>query len=149
MAYGEIPYKEGWTKGTNCNSWSVRRSILSKRKSQFNCKLLRKPVHAAQSVCDTDHERRVEARVQALLTTVDENPPVKFPAAPGVPLALFALNTFIYTTEKHERRVLSKLQRGLTPVGSPCQRWNIKIDEGKTQRSTSLEDVECLRTNFN
>jgi hypothetical protein len=29
-------------------------------------------------VCDTDHERRVEARVQALLTTVDENPPVKF-----------------------------------------------------------------------
>jgi hypothetical protein len=24
-------------------------------------------------VCDTDHERRVEARVQALLTTVDEN----------------------------------------------------------------------------
>jgi hypothetical protein len=29
-------------------------------------------------VCDTDHERWVEARVQALLTTVDENPPAKF-----------------------------------------------------------------------
>jgi hypothetical protein len=29
-------------------------------------------------VCDTDHERRVEARVQDLLTTVDENTPVKF-----------------------------------------------------------------------
>jgi hypothetical protein len=29
-------------------------------------------------VCDTDHERRVDARVQALLTIVDENPPVKF-----------------------------------------------------------------------
>jgi hypothetical protein len=29
-------------------------------------------------VCHTDHERRVEARVQVLLTTVDENPPVKF-----------------------------------------------------------------------
>jgi hypothetical protein len=26
-------------------------------------------------VCDTDHERRMEARVQALLTTVDENSP--------------------------------------------------------------------------
>jgi hypothetical protein len=29
-------------------------------------------------VCDTDHERHVEARVEALLTTVDENPRVKF-----------------------------------------------------------------------
>jgi hypothetical protein len=29
-------------------------------------------------VCDTDHERRVEARVHALLTIADENPPVKF-----------------------------------------------------------------------
>jgi hypothetical protein len=28
-------------------------------------------------VCDTDHERRVEARVQTLLTTVDETPTVK------------------------------------------------------------------------
>jgi hypothetical protein len=28
-------------------------------------------------VCDTDHERRVEDRVQALLTSVGENPPVK------------------------------------------------------------------------
>jgi hypothetical protein len=29
-------------------------------------------------LCDTDHERQVEARVQALLTIVDENAPVKF-----------------------------------------------------------------------
>jgi hypothetical protein len=29
-------------------------------------------------VCNTDHERRVETRVPALLTTVDDNPPVKF-----------------------------------------------------------------------
>jgi hypothetical protein len=29
--------------------------------------------------------------------------------------------------------VLNKLQRGLTAVGSWCQRWNIKINEGKTQ----------------
>jgi hypothetical protein len=29
--------------------------------------------------------------------------------------------------------VLNKLQRGLTAVGSWCQCWNIKINEGKTQ----------------
>jgi hypothetical protein len=28
-------------------------------------------------VCDSDHERRVEAQVQTPLTTVDESPPVK------------------------------------------------------------------------
>jgi hypothetical protein len=42
-------------------------------------------------------------------------------------------DTCVYSTEKHERRVLNKLQRGLTAVGSWCQRWNIKINEGKTQ----------------
>jgi hypothetical protein len=46
----EISHKEGWTNGNNCNSWSFRPSIFSKRKSQCNCKLLRNPVHAAQSV---------------------------------------------------------------------------------------------------
>jgi hypothetical protein len=50
------------------------------------------------------------------------------PAAPGIHLALFADNTGIYATEKHARRVLTKLQRGLTAVGSWCQRWNIKIN---------------------
>jgi hypothetical protein len=24
MAYCEVPYEEGWTKGTNCNSWYFR-----------------------------------------------------------------------------------------------------------------------------
>jgi hypothetical protein len=47
--------------------------------------------------------------------------------------ALFAVDTYIYVTEKHERRVFCKLQRGLTAVKSWCERWNIKIDEGKTQ----------------
>jgi hypothetical protein len=55
------------------------------------------------------------------------------PAAPGIRLALFADDTCVYATEKHEGRVLSKLQRGLTAVGSWCQRWNMKINEGKTQ----------------
>jgi hypothetical protein len=55
------------------------------------------------------------------------------PAAPGTHLVLFADDTCIYTTQKHECRVFNKLQRGLTAVGSWCQHWNIKINEGKTQ----------------
>jgi hypothetical protein len=55
------------------------------------------------------------------------------PATPVTPLALFAGNTCIYATEKHERRVLCKLQRGLTAVKSWFERWNIKIIEGKSQ----------------
>jgi hypothetical protein len=53
--------------------------------------------------------------------------------APGTQLALFADDTCIYATEKHKRRVLCKLQRGLTAVNSWYERWNIKINEGKTQ----------------
>jgi hypothetical protein len=55
------------------------------------------------------------------------------PAAPGTHFALFTDDTCIYATEKHERRVLSKLQRGLTAVKSWRESWNRKIDEGKTQ----------------
>jgi hypothetical protein len=51
------------------------------------------------------------------------------PAAPGTNLTLFAEDTFIYATDKHERRVPCKLQRGFSTVNS----WNIKINEGKTQ----------------
>jgi hypothetical protein len=54
-------------------------------------------------------------------------------AAPGTHLALFADDTCIYATEKHERRVLCNLQRGFTAVNSWCERWNMKINEGKTQ----------------
>jgi hypothetical protein len=42
-------------------------------------------------------------------------------------------DTCIYATEKHERRALCKLQRGLTTVNSWCERWNSKIREGKIQ----------------
>jgi hypothetical protein len=38
------------------------------------------------------------------------------PAAPRTHLALFADDTYIQETEKQERRVLCKLQRGLTAV---------------------------------
>jgi hypothetical protein len=54
-------------------------------------------------------------------------------AAPGTPLALFADDTSGCTTVKQEHRVLCKLQRGLTAVNSCCERWNIKINGGKTR----------------
>jgi hypothetical protein len=54
------------------------------------------------------------------------------PSAPGTNLALFADDTCIYGTQKHERHVICKLQRGLTAVNSLCARWNIKFNEGKT-----------------
>jgi hypothetical protein len=53
-------------------------------------------------------------------------------AAAGIHLALFADDTCIYATEKYEHRVFSKLQRGLTAVGSWYQRWNINISQEKT-----------------
>jgi hypothetical protein len=55
------------------------------------------------------------------------------PAAPRTHLALFADDTCIYATEEHERRLFNKFQSGLTAVGSWCQRWNIKINEGRSQ----------------
>jgi hypothetical protein len=39
------------------------------------------------------------------------------PAAQETQLSLFADDTCLYTAEKHERRVINKLQRGLTAVG--------------------------------
>jgi hypothetical protein len=55
------------------------------------------------------------------------------PAAPGSHLALFADDTCICVTEEHKRRVLCKLQRRLTAVNSWCERWNLKINERKSQ----------------
>jgi hypothetical protein len=50
-------------------------------------------------------------------------------ATHGIYLALFAYDTCIYATEKHESRVFNKFQRALAAVVSWCQRWN--INEGK------------------
>jgi hypothetical protein len=55
------------------------------------------------------------------------------PQSPGVHLALFADDTCIYATDRKEGYVLRKLQGGLTSVGSWCERWNIRINEDKTQ----------------
>jgi hypothetical protein len=55
------------------------------------------------------------------------------PQTPGVYLALFADDTSLYATERKEGYVLRKLQRSLNPIETWCERWNIKINEDKTQ----------------
>jgi hypothetical protein len=55
------------------------------------------------------------------------------PQAIGVHLAVFADDTYLYTSERKEGYVLRKLQRGLNSVEEWSKRWNIKINEDKTQ----------------
>jgi hypothetical protein len=55
------------------------------------------------------------------------------PQAIVVHLALFADDTCVYATERKEGYVLRKLQRGLNSVEQWSKRWNIKINEVKTQ----------------
>jgi hypothetical protein len=55
------------------------------------------------------------------------------PQTPGVYLGLFADDTCIYATDRKEAYVLRKLQRGLSATETWCKRWNIKINEDKTQ----------------
>jgi hypothetical protein len=55
------------------------------------------------------------------------------PLTPRVYLGLFADGTCIYATNRKEAYVLRKLQRGLNSLESRCERWNIKINEDKTQ----------------
>jgi hypothetical protein len=51
--------------------------------------------------------------------------------APGTYFALFVDDTCIYATEKHERCLQTATR--ITAVKSWCERWNIKINEGKSQ----------------
>jgi hypothetical protein len=51
----------------------------------------------------------------------------------GVHIALFADDTCLYATERKESYVLRKLQRGLNSMAEWSKRWNIKINEDKTQ----------------
>jgi hypothetical protein len=48
-------------------------------------------------------------------------------------LSVFADDTCICSTEKHEGYVLCKLQRCLTALNSWYEPWNIKINVGKSQ----------------
>jgi hypothetical protein len=45
VAYCEMIYEKGWTKGTNYYSWTFRNDIPPEEKSQRDCGLFRKPVH--------------------------------------------------------------------------------------------------------
>jgi hypothetical protein len=55
------------------------------------------------------------------------------PQAIGVYLALFADDTCLYATERKEGYVLRKPQRGLNSMVEWSKRWNIRINEDKTQ----------------
>jgi hypothetical protein len=74
MAHCEIPPKEGWTKGTNCYSWSFKPKISSVRESYAIADCLENQF-TEHDLCNKNHERRVEARVQALLEAVYNNTP--------------------------------------------------------------------------
>jgi len=52
---------------------------------------------------------------------------------PGVHLPLFADDTCVYARDRKEGYVLRKLQRDFTAMETWCDRWNIKINEDKTQ----------------
>jgi retron-type reverse transcriptase len=54
------------------------------------------------------------------------------PQTIGVNLALFADDTCLYT-ERKEGYVLRKVQRDLNSMSAWCERWDIKINEDKTQ----------------
>jgi hypothetical protein len=55
------------------------------------------------------------------------------PQTAGVYLALFADDTCLYATDRKEGFIVRRLQRGLTSIEAWCERWNIKINEDKTQ----------------
>jgi hypothetical protein len=46
---------------------------------------------------------------------------------------IFADDTCLYATDRKEGFVVRKLQRGLSSMETRCERWNIKINEEKTQ----------------
>jgi len=52
---------------------------------------------------------------------------------PGYHLALFADDMCKCAIDSKENYVLEKLQRGLTAMDSWFERWNININENKTQ----------------
>jgi hypothetical protein len=55
------------------------------------------------------------------------------PQPPEVYLALFADDTCLYATDGKKSFVVRKLQRGLSSMETWCERWDIKINEDKTQ----------------
>jgi hypothetical protein len=60
VAYYEIAYEQGKTKGTKRSSWVIRNSISSE--NHFT----------SHDLCDENHGRQVEIRVQVLLASVED-----------------------------------------------------------------------------
>jgi hypothetical protein len=73
----EIPQKRGEPKATTGIHGPIGPVFYPNEKANENANYLDN-LFTPHNVCDTTHEQRVEARVQALLKTVDENPPLKF-----------------------------------------------------------------------
>jgi hypothetical protein len=73
VAYCEITYEKGWTKGTNRCSWPFRISISPERESQRDCGLFSKPVHFSWPVWGKPWVR-VETKTQSLLASVGGTP---------------------------------------------------------------------------
>jgi hypothetical protein len=55
------------------------------------------------------------------------------PQTAGVFLGLFADDTSMYTTDREARYVLRNMQQGINAIETWCERWNIKVNEDKTQ----------------
>jgi hypothetical protein len=74
MAYCEVPPYEGWTKGRTAIHGASGLKFHSSEKANAiaDCLEIQFTPH---DLCDENHERRVEAKVQALLETVYKNPP--------------------------------------------------------------------------
>jgi hypothetical protein len=73
MAHREVPNNLGWIMGTNCHPWSFRPIFhpVDKANAIAGCLEHRFTPHA---LCEENHKRRVEARVQALLEAEDNDP---------------------------------------------------------------------------
>jgi hypothetical protein len=59
------------------------------------------------------------------------------PQTHGVYLALFSDDTCLYATDCKDGFIVRRLQRGLCSMEAWCKRWNIKINEDKTQGTYS------------
>jgi hypothetical protein len=71
------------------------------------------------------------------------------PQTPGVYVALFVYDTYLYTADRKDGFVVRKLQCGLSSMETWCECWNVKIYKSKTQgtfSSHSCRPPESHRT---
>jgi hypothetical protein len=73
VAYCEITYEKGWTKGINHCSWTFKNKISLNKKANMIVDCLENQI-TFHDLCDENHEWQVETRAQALLASVDNTP---------------------------------------------------------------------------